>query len=348
MTLLSLLLVLAQLHVPGTHDTLQAALDSAKANDVVIVHGGVHGAVSIQRPLTLLGDPAPVLVGSRELGGYTEALFISGPFSGTVRLVNIRFGGRAGGTQYPITKPAIYGNGLWASTLVLEGCDVRAAAWRPPFPWGEDELVSAPALLTDATLVVLERCTLQASAARTAGMAGTWAVEASMSTVLVIDSVVIGGDGGSGGDERQGRMGVGGGAIKCATLRVSSSRLEVGDGPPAQRVQVVRAGDQGKLEPVLRLSEPSRMGGALELEILATGWVEVVVASELRVPVQVRVAGEWWLASPLVGTWLRRGPSTLSWAIPPDAGLIGRSYAFQAIELGPRTLSSPLTATVLP
>lgn len=77
----------AQLEVPGDYDTVQEALDAAPADSTIVIHGGTWRELVVTKPVTLVGDPAPLItLWCSSTGG---AIFLDGPGHGAVVLENL-------------------------------------------------------------------------------------------------------------------------------------------------------------------------------------------------------------------------------------------------------------------
>src|SRR5687767_2941958 len=103
-------------HVPGDFSTIQDALDASPAGEVIVVHGGTWGAITIRRPVTLIGDPQPSIGG---FGGPFPPVTLDGPGLGKVTLSSIFVGGVFGGNDLPSTPPpGIHGGGFEALHII--------------------------------------------------------------------------------------------------------------------------------------------------------------------------------------------------------------------------------------
>jgi hypothetical protein len=97
-----------QLHVPGDHATLQGAIDAASAGDVIVVAGGVHPPITIDRPLTIVGEDGdrPTIryhTGPEKPGpscGQQPAIRLAGSGAGVVVLASLDIEGHTDGFFY--------------------------------------------------------------------------------------------------------------------------------------------------------------------------------------------------------------------------------------------------------
>ena len=98
------------LHVPTMFPTVQDALDAAPSGAVVVVHGGTWGPITITRPVTLIGDPTPIIGG---LDGFSSPITLAGSGTGQVTLSSIH-----AGDSFPdsivsaVPPPGIQGGGF--------------------------------------------------------------------------------------------------------------------------------------------------------------------------------------------------------------------------------------------
>lgn len=126
----------ALVHVPDDFTDLQDAIDAAAPGDRIVVHGGTYPAITIDKPLTLIGDPAPRI----ENGGTIQPAYaewqapirLRGPGSGRVVLCNlvVHGGDLDGSSGTRLTEAAIDGE-RFDEVLVFD-CDVMAGSWLHP------------------------------------------------------------------------------------------------------------------------------------------------------------------------------------------------------------------------
>ena len=200
------LLCAAQLHVPGGFATLQAAIDAASPGDVIVIHGGVHAPVVIDKDLYLVGE-----AGNRPSIRYTQpgeetvafvqdpAIRLAGSFDGTLTLSCIDIGGTTDGSYFGTPGNAIAGDGF--AQLALLHCDVRAPEWFFPTGVGfaADAIRLQPGvpnlLVSDSTVIGGEGVYDFPPSGPFDIPRGGDAIHAPDSAVTVLDSHVAGGPG---------------------------------------------------------------------------------------------------------------------------------------------------------
>ena len=221
----------AVLHVPGDFPDPQTAINAAAAGDIIIIHGGAWTPITIDKPLTLVGDPPPVFepwpVFTIPTNIQPPLIDIQGPGAGSVVLQGIQTGGSVDASHYIRTGPAVACRGLDA--LRLYDCVIRAPAWGSLSGLArgaEGIFTSIPHLVLSSCEVTGGRdeddsCDLQAWQ----GMAGV-----RTPSVVVIDSTITGGPGDSacvdstvGCDVSQAVNGEGGPGIFCDRLFVGGN-----------------------------------------------------------------------------------------------------------------------------
>jgi len=183
-------------HVPGTYDDLQWALNKAEPGATVIVHGGTWVSIKILKPVTILGEPAATLVMDRTNPGYAPAaITLVGPGSGTVVLSHLAIYGYPEGLFLQgSAESAITGGGF--TELHLFDCDVTGAEWLPPVTGAAS---GTPAIDVDVDFLLLSRS--HASGGRSitdddsscSGPSGPPGVVAPGATVIALDSTIEGG-----------------------------------------------------------------------------------------------------------------------------------------------------------
>jgi len=133
----------AQLLVPDDYPVLQDAIDAASPGDVILIDGGTHGPVVIDKALTLVGTlgvkpmlttlTAPIVAFTDQVPPVT----LSGPGVGRVTLTHLVITGVTSElAAFTDNVPAIVGDGF--DELFVLHCDVEAPRW-------EDSLDSAQA-----------------------------------------------------------------------------------------------------------------------------------------------------------------------------------------------------------
>jgi len=184
---------LAQIHVPGDFADLQDAIDAASPGDVIVVHGGTFQAITIDKALTLLGSPPPLLEPTPNGSGYLAPITLAGPGSGEVVLSRIRTGGTAVGFTQSFNTAGILGGGF--DELHLYDCDVHSPEWCCLTGLGTGQ----PGVSVTVPFVLVERSSVTGSATNiddtmmTSGWPGPPGIDAPSSTVVVLDSSVRGG-----------------------------------------------------------------------------------------------------------------------------------------------------------
>lgn len=191
---LALPLAANQLHVPGDFADIQSAIDAAQDGDVIVIHGGTHPPITIDKSLTLIGDPAPLILAdtlATVTGDYRGPITLEGPGSGRVTLGRIETGGVTEGQIFGNSAPGVSGDGF--SSLVVFDSIVRAPSWvfLTGIAFGE------PGIDVDVDYVYVERSTIEASASDTDdcyffGPDGVPGLNAP-GTVALFDSTVTGG-----------------------------------------------------------------------------------------------------------------------------------------------------------
>ena len=102
----------AQLHVPGDYATIQLAIDNASPGTTILIHGGTYGPIVVDKALTFVGDPAPLIVNNNIAEAPLLAappVRLAGPGSGSVVFSNVNVGGTVDGVTGLGTGPASLG-----------------------------------------------------------------------------------------------------------------------------------------------------------------------------------------------------------------------------------------------
>jgi len=181
------------IHVPGDHADLQDAIDAANPGDVIVVHGGTFGSITIDKPLTVLGSPPPLLEPTSMGSGYLSPIVLAGAGSGDVVLSQIHTGGVAVGFSHSQTTPGISGGGF--DELHVYDCDIHSPEWCCLTGLGPGR----PGIAVTVPFVIVERSTVTGSATSiddtmlVSGWPGPPGIDAPNSTVVVLDSTVHGG-----------------------------------------------------------------------------------------------------------------------------------------------------------
>lgn len=190
----------ATLDVPGQFPTLQAAINAAQTNDIVVVHGGVHPPIKITRSITIVGDPLATIDNTPTPATtfFVEpTIDCQGSGSSYVRLVRIKTTGQVDGNSvYTHSNAGISATGL--SQLLVEDCDIHPPEWfqlTGVAPGAAGISTSAPYVRIVRSIVRGGRSDTDACDYSSCpdSLPG---VDAPSSTVVVIDSDVRGGIGG--------------------------------------------------------------------------------------------------------------------------------------------------------
>lgn len=194
-----------EISVPGDFATIQQAIDAASFFDVIVVTGGVHAPIVIDKPLFIVGAAAdrprirPADPGEETLP-FTQdpAVTLAGVGVGTATLTGLDLGGGADGSYFGTPGAGLAGGGFEEVRLI--DCNVSAAEWF--FPTGLGEAADA-VVLSGVPALLISHSTIQ-------GGTGTYDLPfpfpfplpdggrgllASATTVTVLDSVVRGGSG---------------------------------------------------------------------------------------------------------------------------------------------------------
>jgi len=236
----------AILHVPGVFRDLQDAIDAAGAGDVIVISGGVHPPVVVDKPLAIVGkrNDRPLIRASipgEEVspGKQQHAITLAGPGGGVVMISGIDTGGLTDGTHYSTAGSGVFGTGF--DELRIFHSTIRPSDWFVTTGIGS----AAHAVSTDIPYVLVVDSTIEGGSGLEDGsvtnaiVRGAIGVRAPPSTVVVLDSHVRGGNGldtilGLGGpcpascDDLFG--GQGGAAVVAETLYHAGSVLGGGDG----------------------------------------------------------------------------------------------------------------------
>lgn len=183
----------AQIHVPGQFVVLQDAVDAALSGDVIVIDGGTHAPVVIDKPLTLVGVNGNRPLIESPAGIDVPCVSLAGSGRGAVTLANIHFDGETDGSVFSQSPPVIAGSGFDA--LHLLHCDVQPFEWVFLTGLGAAETtvsVAVPFLLVQDSVIVGGQGGVDFAFDFTPP--GAPAIEAS-GDVAIFDSVVQGGAG---------------------------------------------------------------------------------------------------------------------------------------------------------
>lgn len=179
----------------GTFVSLQTALDAAAPGDVIEVRGGEYVAITIAKPVTLIGSPRPTIRPPNPSEGAfdcTAAITLAGTGVGVVTLIDLEIGGLGSADWFSVFHAAIEGGGFTA--LRVQECIVSG----PDLVYATGIGVGAEAIRT--TVPLLYVCASQLSGGENSTDVGCAAmphgrcgIDAPNATVVVLDSVVTGG-----------------------------------------------------------------------------------------------------------------------------------------------------------
>jgi len=191
------------LHVPAQFALLQDAIAAAAPGDVILIEGGTHEDVVIDKPLHLAGHATdrPLFTPLEWDGSLpfdtTPAVTLAGPGQGAVTLSAIDFGGSTGSVFATQNTPAIEGGGF--GELRLLHCDIQAPTWVDPQPGDVRDPISA--VDVDVSWLLIEDSVVRGT---NGFVLTTWSGDelragepavASTGDVCVVDSDVLGTDG---------------------------------------------------------------------------------------------------------------------------------------------------------
>lgn len=183
----------------GDFTDLQPAIDAAAPLSVIHVIGGSYGPVTIDKSLTLIGDPRPHITAPEGTSGgpfQPPAIDLQGTGSELLTLINLRIGdGIVNAMQgFAVAGPAIGGGGF--AQLHLQDCVVKGPEWTNL----DGIKPGVPAIrLTSAPGITVIRSDLGASWSVASEVTdvfppdGVPAIDAPGSEVVVLNSTVIGG-----------------------------------------------------------------------------------------------------------------------------------------------------------
>jgi hypothetical protein len=349
----------AEIHVPGDYATLQAAIDAASPDDVIVVSGpGSQDPVVVDKPLTILGDPTfniKVTCLSLGSGPPVHGFHLAGPGSGRVVLGNVT--STTGDCLYP--GSSIFGGGF--DELHIFNATFIPKPLLSGLAHGSSSiLVDVPHVLVEGSEVVGGKSDNDDCYAGTGALYDEVfaAIEAPSSTVTVLDSKIRGAGpanyyccsfcgrgicppvlpaGGEGGNGVVASVvfvdaaSVVAGGIG-STFVIEPIHLACGkkpDGFPfiAGAVHVLPGDIDG--------SGATPLGGAFTLSFDVPGPMAVLFFSTtVSSPTLVHGVGYSFLASPvLLGPVSTGAPQSLSFAVPQSAALLGLEGGFQIFDV---------------
>lgn len=351
---LALLLVLAgtssaqAVHdVPGDFPSIQEAIDAAAPGDIVLVAGGTHeGPITIDRPLTLMGDPQPSIRPRFQVFDFMQppAIVLAGSGSGKVVLVNLSVGGQVNGITTASSSAGIQGGGF--AELHLLECRVAGPFWTLL----TGQAFGSPALRTSVPRILLQHSSLRGADSANDGCYGNGppgpaGIEAPTSSVVVLDSLVrgggsdsicgfgscpIGGDGGTGIVARElweAASDIQGGS--GALYSIQGDPAPCGAAPDGAARQVVRhALLGGELTAANRL----RLGKSSRLSWSTSGSTSLLlIGSKLRLSPLRLPSGPLFvdLHSVSIARCYPAGSGNFDLRLPLDTSLLGREVVAQ-------------------
>lgn len=354
------------LHVPTSYPSIQDALDAAPSDAVVVVHGGTWGPITISRPVTLIGDPRPVI---ESTFGPSVSLAGSGAGQVTLSSFEVRAGSYNCCSHGP---PGITGGGF--DTLRVSDSAIFADE-RGVF--GLDGLgYGNSAIDAEVSLLVLERSFVVSGGAgiddACTGSPASWIPPAAVvgSTVILLDSTVQGGSNGqfqyvnwpTNAECDAGNCPYlpGGAGIACGTLIHNGSLSFVSGGNGAQWSPCTGSfcclspsGPAVVASNVLQMSADLAIGGfvgrKLCLSLSAPGPLARLLMADGLVPPSLVPGLGYSFLDPDTTRSLGAvaTPGTVSFNIPNSLSMIGRHLAFQLFD-PTNGFSLPTETTFLP
>lgn len=354
-------------HVPGDFASVQDAIDAAAPGDRIVVHGGTYDSITIDRPLTIVGDPTPLFVnGDASLGATALApIRLQGSGAGRVVLCDVAVGGTVNGFLFSFQEGGIAGGGF--DELSLFGCSVVAPAWVGLTGIAEGAPgidVTLPALLVADSTVTGSLSTNDDCYG--SGPPGPPGIRAPGATTILLDSSITGG----GSREICGLGfcpggGAGGAGIETQTVLRANSTVTGGTGAlyydsPIFTVPCGQAPDGPALivaeEHVLPSgltspSGPPRAGGTWTLAWNPGASATLLVTRERELqPLSLALLGWYFLDSAPTTPWLwglPEQPGTRSLYVPAGESSIGLTLTAQLLDLA-SGLSRPVCVCVRP
>ncbi|MEM7202396.1 MAG: hypothetical protein AAF628_19145 [Planctomycetota bacterium] len=362
----------------GAFTDLQAAIDAAPPGSVLRVLGGTYGPLRIDKSLTIVGDPAP-LISSPRMGSGVQVPGIDLVGTGTesFRAAHIQVSGTAA-FPYNGPGPGIRSAGFAEIGIyhsIIRGHEYEVVTATGTYQGQPGLLVRA----SDTPRITISDSTVQGSASGVdasliLGPPGPAGVDAPGATVLAVDSRVTGGDGsdsvtfGSGTPcPCPGGFGVGGPGVIAATLYLAdlipdggrggqvmlttgSSFMPWGQQPDGPGLQV------GDLQPAGAFSvvapDPIRQGANWSLYFTPRGGLAAaLLAAPLGAPqTQPGFRGPLFLdlSGPKLLIGFPASKTGLTFPVPIDPLLGGAEIAFQIAIIGSRfnDLSKPIPGMV--
>lgn len=229
------------IEVPGDYSDLQTAIDAAPPDATILVHGGHWFALTLQKPVRIVGDPMPHIWGDGSPVNQA-AITLDGPGSGNVILSNLDVGVQVNAGAAVISEPGIQGGGF--DGLFVYDSHVSGPVWDLVYNY---VFPGATGIDTSVPLVWIERSTVQGSDTEAAtnsahhefsnptplGAPGGTGIVAP-GVVVLLESTVRGGDGdpfcvyASSGCTFACPAGDGGNGVVCQTLIHRNSVVQAG------------------------------------------------------------------------------------------------------------------------
>jgi hypothetical protein len=238
----------AQINVPGTYADLQTALDAAPPGATIVVHGGTHTPININKPVRIVGNPQAVISNESAFpwGPPTQPsnITLAGPGLGTVELVNVKTSGTTFGFFQGTQGRRIEGGGF--SELHLIQCNISAPVWCCVTGGAVGAAGISISQTNPIPYILVSHSTVGGGSSDTDGSAifpisGAPGI-VTTGTVSVLDSTVTGGNGANsnfpagtvtpppGGCPCPGLNGAGGAAVSATEIFTSGSTLTGGNG----------------------------------------------------------------------------------------------------------------------
>jgi hypothetical protein len=349
--------------VPGDYTDLQDAIDAASPGATILVHGGTFQTLTIDKALTIIGQPAPLIEGAPSGATFLPPITLAGPGTGEVVLARIRVEDTVNGLFVANNAPAITGGGF--SELHVHDSFIHAPEWFNLTGLG----IGEPGIEVSVPFVMIERSDVKGAATNIDDTIGTTAWDGAHGitapgTVAVYDSVVTGGD--SGLFNHPNVLcdfvcpgGSGGNGIVADRVFHSDSTITGGFGAAwlSQAGFICCGGPNGI--PVMATTEvsqpnlldaegPLRVGGSYLLQLSAASPLAILRLSRgINNPVLLPQGYRFLDPSTTVSLGTVPTPGTFALPIPGDPALIGQIIALQLVH--PNTgFSRPVAAVVQP
>lgn len=351
-------------HVPGDYASVQQAIDGSPPRSRILVHGGIYPSIVIDKPLTIVGDPAPLFViDDAAIGVAPAPIRLAGPGAGTVVLCNLVTGGYVGGPYLSATESGVAGGGF--SELQIYDCEIVAPDWIPYEGLG----IGVPGMDVTVDALLVSGSTVAASNTEDSeyplfGLPpGAPGLRSTGPITIVLNSKIVGG----GSDPIQGLAecpggGSGGPGIEAKTLYHANSNIQGGTGALYFYPGVTICG-QAPDGPALAVSEEIPLPSGLEATgtprlgkpwpltwSSATGSAVFVAREQSLPPIDLAYLGWWFLDSDTDVSWLsapgqQQGLRTLFF--PRSEAFVGVTVTAQALDLGTGLLA-PVVGCVRP